>query len=170
MKLAGFALKLPLMPNFLKGLLSLLDRYGLCPKSLMDALPFHTSMFITNMASIGMHNVYHHIYNFGNTTLFFSLGSPERTYALGADGKTTRKVYLPVGITADERICAGATYAKLFAAMKHCFAHPETLDNPPESVRYAPGCEYHVPKPEKPTEAAKQAEAEVPGAAAPAEA
>ncbi len=165
MKLAGFALKLPLMPNILKGLLCALDRYGLMPKSLMDALPFHTSMFVTNMASIGMHNVYHHIYNFGNTTLFFSLGSPERSLAMGKDGKVVRRVYLPVGITADERICGGSTFAKLFTVMKQCLSHPELMETPPETVHYAPGCEYHVPKPGVPAENAKDA----PAAAAPAE-
>lgn len=48
----------------------------------MDALPFHTSLFVTNMASIGMTRVYHHIYNFGDTTMFLSLGLP-RAFPLG---------------------------------------------------------------------------------------
>jgi len=27
-----------------------------------------------------------------------------------------------------------------------CLNHPETLENPPETVRYDQGVEYHVPK------------------------
>ena len=152
---AGFTLKLaqtvmgvPGLPNVFVGLVKLLDRYGLLPKGLIDALPFHTSMFVTNMASIGMTRVYHHIYNFGNTSLFFSIGNPERSYGVNAGGDVIRKCTLPIGITADERVCGGAVYAKLFATMKHCLAHPEELEAPPAEVRYNAGAEYHVPKPQ----------------------
>ena len=54
---------------------------------------------------------------------------------------------LPIGITADERVCAGATYAKFFAVMKQCFLHPEMLETPPEQVYYNEGAEFHVEKP-----------------------
>jgi len=145
--LARFLMNVPLMPNLVVGLVRLLDRYGLCPKFLLDISPFHTSMFITNMASIGMHRVYHHIYNFGNTCLFFSLGTPERSYGVDVAGKVVRKRTLPVGVTADERVCGGAVYAQLFAAIKKCLKEPALLENPPEEVRYNEGCEYHASKP-----------------------
>lgn len=146
-KLAGGILKIPLLPTFFVGLCRLLDRYGLLPKALLDALPFHTSMFVTNMASIGMTRVYHHIYNFGNTSLFFSIGNPQRSYTVDAGGKVIRKCTLPIGITADERVCGGAVYAQLFAIMKKCLRQPELLENPPEEVHYNEGCEFHIPKP-----------------------
>ncbi|MEG0492244.1 MAG: 2-oxo acid dehydrogenase subunit E2 [Clostridia bacterium] len=147
-KLAGFALKIPLLPNLVVGLIKLLDRYGLLPKVLLDALPFHTSMYVTNMASIGMTRVYHHIYNFGNVGLFFSIGNPQRSYTVDAGGKVIRKCTLPIGITADERVCGGAVYAQLFATMKQCLRNPELLETAPEAVRYNAGCEFHVAKPE----------------------
>lgn len=147
-KLASAVLKLPLVPSLVVALVRLLDRYGLCPKALLDALPFHTSMFVTNMASIGMTRVYHHIYNFGNTSLFFSLGTPRRGYTVNAKGEPVRACTLPIGCTADERVCGGAMYARLFAVMKSCLKHPEQLETPPETVRYNEGCEYHVPKPQ----------------------
>lgn len=128
LKLAAMVMKLPLVPNVFVGLVKLLDRYGLAPKALLDLLPFHTSMFVTNMASIGMTRVYHHIYNFGNTSLFFSIGNPERSYSVDAGGNVIRKCSLPIGITADERVCGGAVYAKLFTVMKHCLRHPEELE------------------------------------------
>ena len=147
-KLASFLLKVPGLANLVVGLVKLLDRYGICPKFLIDELPFHTSMFITNMASIGMTRVYHHIYNFGNTSLFMSLGNPIRSNAVDREGKVYRKAVLPIGMTADERVCGGAMYARLFAQMKHLLAHPEELELPPASVRYNEGCEFHEPKPE----------------------
>ena len=148
--LATFLMKVPLLPNLVVGLVKLLDRYGLCPKALLDGLPFHTSMFITNNASIGLMHVYHHIYNFGNTSLFFGMGVPKRFNTVDAKGNVTRKCVLPMGITADERVCAGAEYARFFAAMKQCLLHPETLEEPPAEVHYNEGAEFHVPKPEQP--------------------
>ena len=147
-KLARFLMAVPLLPNVVVGLVKLLDRYGICPKWFLDIVPFHTGMFITNMASIGMHRVYHHIYNFGNTSLFFSIGTPERGYSVDKDGKPVRKSTLPIGITADERVCGGAVYALLFACINKHLKNPELLETPPESVKYNEGCEYHRAKPE----------------------
>lgn len=149
LSLASVLLKVPLLPNLVVGLVRLLDRYGLCPKALLDGLPFHTSMYITNNASIGLMRVYHHIYNFGNTSLFFGMGVPKRFNTVDAKGNVVRKCQLPIGITVDERVCAGAVYAKFFAVMKQCILHPETLETPPEQVYYNQGAEYHVAKPER---------------------
>ncbi len=148
LKLASFAVKIPFLPTILVTLIKLLDRYGLCPKALLDALPFHTSMYITNNASIGLMRVYHHIYNFGNVGMFLGMGVTKRYNTLDAKGNVVRKCLLPVGVTVDERVCSGAEYAKFFAAMKQCLLHPETLEVPPETVRYNNGMEFHVPKPE----------------------
>lgn len=118
-----------------------LDRFGLLPKFLINALPFYTSMFLTNMASIGMPAVKHHIYNFGTTSQFISIGAIERSLVPGADGKPLRKRMLPLGIVADERICAGAIYAKMVARFKELMHDPALLETPPEKIRFE---ENHV--------------------------
>ncbi|MBE5768466.1 MAG: 2-oxo acid dehydrogenase subunit E2 [Clostridiales bacterium] len=145
-KLVRVLLGVPGLPTAVIGLVRLLDRYGLCPGALLDELPFHTSMYITNNASIGLHHVNHHIYNFGSTSLFFGMGTVERSAVVDAKGNAKMKRWLPIGITADERVCSGAHYAGFFASMNKYMAHPELLEVPPESVRYEPGLEYHVPK------------------------
>ncbi len=98
---------MPGLTSLIAGLVRLLDRYGLLPGVVIDELPFHTSMFITNNASIGLHSVFHHIYNFGDTTMFLGLGTPERGYTVDAKGTPRRWCTLPVGITVDERVCGG---------------------------------------------------------------
>ncbi|HNW87788.1 MAG TPA: hypothetical protein PLP25_07990 [Candidatus Limiplasma sp.] len=147
LKLASFALSIPGLTSVIAWTIRGLDRYGLLPKAVIDELPFHTSMFITNNASIGLHSVYHHVYNFGNTSMFFGIGTPERGYTVDAKGAPKRWCTLPIGITVDERVCGGAVYAKLFTWMKRCLKNPELLDTPPEKVYYNEGAEYHVPKP-----------------------
>lgn len=144
-KLAGTLLKVPGLATTVVGLVRLLDRYGLCPGALLDELPFHTSLYITNNASIGLHHVNHHIYNFGSTSMFWGMGTVERIAVVEGE-KTRMKRFLPIGITADERVCSGAFFAGFYSSVLRYFAHPELLETPPETVLYDPGCEYHVPK------------------------
>ena len=147
-KLLNFLFAVPGLPTAIVQLVRLLDRYGLCPGALLDELPFHTSMYITNNASIGLHHVNHHIYNFGSTSLFFGMGTLERV-AVVEKGETRMKRFLPIGITADERVCSGAHYSKFFGLMSYLLNHPEELETPPAEVRFENGCEYHVPKVKK---------------------
>ncbi|MDO5143817.1 MAG: 2-oxo acid dehydrogenase subunit E2 [bacterium] len=144
-KLASFVLSIPGLPTALVSVVRLLDRYGLCPGALLDELPFHTGMYITNNASIGLHHVNHHIYNFGSTSMFVGMGSLERV-AVVEDGKARMKRFLPIGITVDERVTSGAHFSGFFGSICRYFAHPELLEVPPEKVLFDPGCEYHVPK------------------------
>ena len=141
LKVAKLLLR-PALANTVVFLARALDRYGVLPKYIMEASPFHTSLFITHMGSIGMPAVNHHIYNFGTTSLFLSLGSVERQTVIGSDGKAARKRYLPIGITADERICAGAMYARMVNRMMHYLNNPELLEAPPETVRFVEGNAY----------------------------
>jgi hypothetical protein len=60
------------------------------PRFVIDASPFHTSLFLTNNASVGLPAVFHHIYNFGSTTMFWSMGAPRKKIDLDKDGKAVR--------------------------------------------------------------------------------
>ncbi len=158
-KLVNALFKVPGLVTVVAAIVRLLDRYGIAPGVLIDELPFYVGMFITNNASIGLHHVNHHIYNWGNVSLFFGMGLVEKV-AVVENGAARMKRFLPMGITADERVCGGAHYAGFFADIVRCMEHPELLEVPPESVKYDPGVEYHVPKvgqePEKKGKKAKK--------------
>lgn len=145
-KLARGLLAVPGLATLIVGLVRLLDRYGLAPSVLMRELPLYSGLYVTNNGSIGLHHPLHHIYNFGNVSLFFGMGSILKEAIVEADGKVRMRRVLPVGITADERVCSGAHYAAFFFDVIHLMDHPEELEVPPESVRFDPGVEYHVPK------------------------
>ncbi len=147
-KLAAGLLKVPGLPALIVGIVKFLDAVNMTPRVLVDELPFYSSMYVTNTASIGLTDVYHHIYNFGNVSIFLSMGKPERIAVTDREG-TRMKRYLPIGITVDERVCSGAHYALFFSDMKHFLDHPELLETAPESVKFDKNCEYHVPKPVK---------------------
>lgn len=145
-KLAGGVLKVPGLASLVVGIVRALDRYGLAPGAFIKELPFYSSMFITNNASIGLHHVWHHIYNFGNVSAFFGMGSVLKEATVDAEGKVRMKRWLPIGVTVDERVTSGAHYAAFFADVVRCLNHPELLEMPPEAVRYDKGMEYHVAK------------------------
>ncbi|NLC32872.1 MAG: hypothetical protein GX781_06200 [Clostridiales bacterium] len=143
-KIAKYLLN-PLMANFIVGTGRLMDRYGLLPRAVLEASPFHTSMFFTNMMSIGMPAVFHHIYNFGTCSLFVSLGSVERSVILNQKGEPQRKRYLPLGITADERVCAGHLYAKMVSMFNEFLHDPSLLEKAPDQVFHDQGMVYSMP-------------------------
>ena len=144
-KLLGVLFSVPGLPGLVAGAVRILDNHNLIPEVLIEELPFYVGMYITNTASIGMSEVNHHLYNWGNVGLFFGMGLTEKI-AVVEDGKTRMKRYLPIGVTADERVCSGAHYARFFADMKYYLKNPELLEKAPEEVRFDKGCEYHQPK------------------------
>ena len=148
-KLLSFLFVVPGLATLLVGLVRFLDRYGLAPGTLMEELPFYVGMYITNTASIGLNDVNHHLYNWGDVGLFLGMGQTEKA-AVVEDGQTRMKRFLPIGITADERVCSGAHYARFFSLFKRFLAHPELLETPPEALRYDEGVVYHEPAPAGP--------------------
>ena len=144
-RLARAVLSIPGLATLIVAVVKLLDRYGIAPKVLIRELPFYSGMFITNNGSIGLHHPFHHIYNFGDVSLFIGMGSILKE-ATVEDGKARMKRWLPLGMTADERVCSGAHYAAFFFDVLRLLDHPEELENPPGQVRFEQGVEYHVPK------------------------
>ncbi len=154
-RLARGLLAVPGLATLIVGLVKLLDRYGIAPAALIRELPLYSGLYITNNGSIGLHHPLHHIYNFGNVSLFMGMGSVLKEATVEPDGRVRMKRWLPIGITADERVCSGAHYAAFFADVRKYFDHPELLEVPPETVRFDPGVEYHVPKVRKPEQSEK---------------
>ena len=144
-RLLAFLFAVPGLATVIVGLVKALDRYGLAPGILMEELPFYVGMYITNTASIGLHDVNHHLYNWGDVGLFFGMGTPEKV-AVVENGETRMKRTLPIGITADERVCSGAHYGRFFSDMKRYLDHPELLELPPEKIRFDGELEYHEPR------------------------
>lgn len=130
-KLVGFLYRVP--PFILRGavgLLMYLDRHGKLPKFLVDLQPFHSGFFITNVGSIGLPVVYHHLYQFGTTSIFIAIGKKEWTESVDVNGEIKRKRVLPLKFVLDSRICDGFTYSSAFRTMKKCFDRPEWLLEP----------------------------------------
>ena len=111
----------------------LLDRYGLLPKAIINASPFHMSMGITNLASIRTNHIYHHCYEFGTTSIFLAMGNLREVPKRKGDEITFVRS-MPIGVVMDERVCSGSYFALAFKSLKRYLANPELLELPPEKV------------------------------------
>ena len=114
--------------------LRFLDYIGLLPKALLNVSPFHGSMIITSMGSLGIPAIYHHLYDFGNLPIFISYGSIFSADAIKRDGTRERHHFVTLKVVTDERICDGYYYASAFKRLKRYLQHPEVLDEPLETV------------------------------------
>lgn len=122
-RFARFMFSVPGLPRFVVGLAYFLDRHGLLPRKIIDLSPFHTSLFITNLASIKTSYIHHHCYEFGTTSVFVCMGKPVPNYMAG---NLSRKM-MPLGIVMDERICTGYEYAAFCNDFRRIVRRPEVL-------------------------------------------
>ncbi len=111
-----------------------MDRHGLLPKGIIDASPFHCTMTVTNLASIRTNHIYHHVYNFGTTSMIMAMGNA-REVPMRKKGEIEFVRTMPVGVVMDERICTGSQYALAFKRFEQLLKHPEELETPPAEVK-----------------------------------
>lgn len=127
-KVAGLLGKMPYwMFKVAMKLIRFLDRYGLLPKSLIDASPFHTSIFVTDLKSIKLNKVYHHLYNFGTTTMFGALGKVNYVPVSDRDGNIHTEKIMDLGLSLDERVADGLYYGNSVRLLLKYLENPEAL-------------------------------------------
>ena len=115
-------------------LVRFLDYFSLLPMALERVSPFHGSLFITSMGSLGIPPIYHHLYDFGTVPVFIAFGHKYTKYELNKEGQTEAKKYMDYKVVCDEGICDGFYYATAMKKLKSYMSHPERLDVPPETV------------------------------------
>ncbi len=130
-KMIKFLLSVPGLLSVGVGLFKFLDRHGLLPKFIIDLSPFHSGLTITNLASIRTNHIYHHIYEFGTTSVFIAMGK-NREVAKKKNGEIVFEKCMPLGVVMDERICSGSYFAVAFRRFQHYLANPELLETKPE--------------------------------------
>jgi len=124
-KFANMAFAIPGLARLVFGLAYRLDQWGLLPRKIIDLSPFHTSLFVTNLASINTQYIFHHCYEFGTTSVFICMGRPVKDPS-ASDGSRRKK--MPLGVVMDERIATGIEYSRFFAAFERYLKNPEALE------------------------------------------
>lgn len=127
-KWMGFLLKFRLIVRVFIALIRWLDNIGLLPMAVIKASPFHASLLISNLASIRTNHIYHHVYEFGTTSVAITMGNMEEVPRRSREGVTFDRC-IPLGVVMDERICSGHYFAQAFARMREYLKNPEKLES-----------------------------------------
>jgi hypothetical protein len=132
---AEVLMKFPrILLKFIIWMLGFLDYFSILPQSIIDASPFHGSLVITDLGSIGIGPIYHHLYNFGNVPVFLAFGRKSRRTETDLNGNTVERRYIDYAVVCDERICDGYYYAQAFRHINHYLHNPELLEKAPPEV------------------------------------
>jgi len=133
---AGILMKLPRpLLRFVLQIVRGLDFMGWLPGIIRNASPFHGSLVATDMGSLGIPPIFHHLYDFGNVPVFLAFGRKEKAYELNRHGEVEAKKYIYYNIVCDERICDGYYYSQCFKYLTRMLKNPELLEVPPETVK-----------------------------------
>ena len=114
-----------------------LDRHGWMPQSVIAGDPYYSSVVLTNLGSIKLHAGYHHLTNWGTTSVFCAIGEMKKRPFFDDEGNVTMRPSVDIGLTIDERIADGYYYSRTVALLKKLLENPELLEKPlNEEVEY----------------------------------
>lgn len=129
---------LSILPDFLLRsvifILFWLDKVGILPKSINKISPWHSSLFLTNVGSLGVDSIYHHLYEFGTCSMFVAMGKKYRETIIQKNGESIQQKTMLLKFVMDERVCDGFYYASSMRQLEQILAKPEVLLTPPEKV------------------------------------
>ena len=109
-----------------------MDRHNIMPKAIVELSPFHTSFYVTNLKSLGIKHIFHHVYNFGTTGLFFAMGKEERVPVVHHGTEIGFQKQMGFGMVTDERFCDGLYFALSMRQLRKFMQNPASLEVPLE--------------------------------------
>lgn len=122
-------LKLPrFLQRWVLSFIGWLSVKGKLPKFATEGDSNHSSVFVTNLGSIGLKCGYHHLSNYGTCSIFVVIGEKRQTPTFHEDGTVSFRETVDIGLTIDERIADGYYYAKSVKLMKYLMEHPEAME------------------------------------------
>lgn len=114
-----------------------LDRHGKVPRFLISTDPYYSTVLLSNLGSIRLKSGYHHLTNWGTTSVFLVIGEKKMRPFYDEEGKMEMRDSVELGLTVDERIADGYYFSKTVKLLKKILENPELLDRPlGEEVEY----------------------------------
>jgi len=118
--------------KFLFKIVKFLDYHNGLPISVIDSLPFYSTIFFTNVGSVGIDAPYHHNFEMGNCGIFCAIGKVRKTNIANKDGTTETRDKVKITFTYDDRITDGIYCARSIDIMRNLVENPEKLETPLE--------------------------------------
>jgi len=118
--------------KFVVWLIKHLDYHNALPKSFIDSLPFFSTIFFTNVGSVGIDAPLHHNFEIGNCGIFCAIGKLRKVNVLNTDGTVETRNKIKVTFTYDDRITDGIYCARSLDMVQDLVENPEKLEAPLE--------------------------------------
>jgi hypothetical protein len=132
-KVNSFLVHLPrFCIRFFVWFIRFLDYHNALPKSVIDSLPFFTTIFFTNVGSIGIDAPLHHNFEVGNCGIFCAIGKIRREHRLLPGGTVAKRDKMRITFTYDDRITDGIYCARTIGMVRDMVENPEQLEIPLE--------------------------------------
>ena len=112
--------------------LKFLDYHNGLPKSVIDGLPFYSTIFFTNTGSVGIDAPFHHNFEIGNCGIFCAVGKIRKENYLKKDGSVETRDKVKITFTFDDRITDGIYCARAVELMRGYVENPRQLETLPE--------------------------------------
>ena len=107
-----------------------MDFWGIVPKALKRGDPNYSTVLISNLGSIGIPAVYHHLNNYGTNSIMMTVGTIHKEERLMPDGHKELRDVVDFSAILDERIGDGFYFGRSLKLLRYIFANPEILDLP----------------------------------------
>jgi hypothetical protein len=107
-----------------------LDALGLLPAAMLRGDPLYVSLFVANLGSIGLDAAYHHLFEYGTTHLFATIGRVREVPVVEA-GEVRPGRVVTLRYSFDERICDGFYAARSLERISAMLSDPACLLEPP---------------------------------------
>lgn len=104
-----------------------MDRHNMLPKSLVEASCFHCSCFMTNLKSIKLDAIQHHLYEFGTCSIFVAMGKEKMSPVVEKNKEIKLGKVMKVGLTMDERVADGFYFGKTLRVWRDILENPDCL-------------------------------------------
>ncbi|BDU68633.1 hypothetical protein GETHOR_07340 [Geothrix oryzae] len=132
--------------RLLVGLARGLDHWNLYPGFMIRDDPMYASIFLANLGSVGVSDVFHHLYEYGTVSIFGAVSAPRRATFATRDGVSAEEA-LSVRWTFDERIDDAFSCARALVLVQKVLEDPGRWLGPPEGTPAWLGTEAEAQEP-----------------------
>lgn len=116
------------------GALRWLDYHNLVPRTLADAIPLYTSVYVVHAGSIGIDPPFHHLYETGTASAFIAIGRVAPQPVVDESGAVVARQCVDVVYTLDERVTDGFYFARTSEVIRRLASEPQLLADPSLTV------------------------------------
>lgn len=109
-----------------------LDYHNMLPGWFIASLPFYSTIFFTNVGSVGIDAPFHHNFDLGTCGLFIAIGKIRKEYVHTEDGRFESRDKVKVTFTYDDRITDGIYCGRAIELFRGFVETPEILEKAPE--------------------------------------